>query len=268
MGMLDRLLGMAAQALDLDSTKGEARAGEPNRYTPPASAGTRNPYSPPPAASPHTRRSGAPAASRAGTDADRAAIARYDYLLQTADPHRVEEIHREAFDRLTPAQRTQVQERMNAELPPHDRPRSSSVFDLARAAGRTEAARPGRMRGLLSRTRGVGAAGVVGGAAVGMLGVVALGAVSSAVAAPLLEQAAGLGVDFDALAQGVDLEGIANGLGADELVSGAAEGVTGAAEGVIGSAGEAVTGFGETAGEWGQKLGDIGLPGLGDIFGR
>lgn len=268
MGMLDRLLGMATQALDLDGKKGDSRSDSQVRYAPPASAGARDPYSPPPAMSPSGRRSGTPVSSSAGTDADRAAIARYDYLLQTADPHRVEEIHREAFERLTPAQRTQVQERMNAELPPHDRPRSSSPFDLARAAGRTEAAGPGRMRGLLSRTRGIGAAGIVGGAAVGVLGVVALGAVSSAVAAPLLEQAAGLGVDFDALAQGVDLEGIAGGLGAEEFVSGAAEGVSGAAEGVIGSAGEAVTGFGETAGEWGQKLGDLGIPGIGDIFGR
>jgi hypothetical protein len=268
MGMLDRLLGMASQALDLDGKKGEAHTAESSRPLSAASGGRRDPYSPPPAADSRAHRRGAPASSRRGTDADRAAIARYDYLLQTADPHRVEEIHREAFSRLTPAQRSQVQERMNAELPPHERPSSSSAFDLARAAGRTEAAGPGRMRGLLSRVRGVGTAGVVGGAAVGVLGVVAVGAVSSAVAAPLLEQAAGLGVDFDALAQGVDLEGIASGLGAEDLVSGAAEGVSGAAEGVLGPAGDAVSGFGDTAGEWGQKLGDLGIPGIGDLFGR
>jgi len=275
MGMLDRLLGMASQALDLDGKKGDARPSETSRHTPSARDGARHPYSPPPAPGARSRTQGAAKTPSGGTDADRAAIARYDYLLQTADPHRVEEIHREAFSRLTPAQRAQVQERMNAELPPQERPASASAFDLARAAGRTEAAGPGRMRGLLSRVRGVGAAGVVGGAAVGVLGVVAMGAVTSAVAGPLLEQAAGLGVDFDALAQGVDLEAIAGGLGAEEFVSGAAEGmsgavdgVSGAAEGVLGSAGEAVSGFGDTAGEWGQKLGDLGIPGIGDLFGR
>ncbi|MFJ4224508.1 cation-transporting ATPase [Microbacterium sp. NPDC089695] len=259
MGKLDRLFGMAAKALDLDGgERREQRPASPERSsrvspTPrtPA-AGPRDPYSPPPAAGPR--------ATPAGSDADRAAIARYDYLLQTADPHRVEQIHREAFERLTPEQRRQVQSRMDAELAPGERPASSSAQDLARAAGRTEATRPGRMRGLLSRVGGFGAAGVVGGAAVGALGVVAIGAVGSAVAAPLLEQAAGLGVDFDALAQGVDLEGIANGLGAEEL--------TGAAEGLMGSAGETVSGLGDTASEWGQKLGDLGIPGIGDLFGR
>ena len=73
----------------------------------------------------------------------------------------------------------------------------------------------------------------------------------SAVAATLLEQAAGLGVDFDALAEGVDLEALTGGAGE-----------------MLGSAGEAVSGLGDTAAGWGERLGDIGLPGLGDIFGR
>ncbi|MBP3977814.1 cation-transporting ATPase [Microbacterium sp. BLY] len=201
-------------------------------------------------ATPGARNASAPRASAA----DRAAIARYDYLLQTADPHRIEQIHREAFARLTPAQRALVEERMRAELPAGERPRSSSADDLARAAGRAEAMEPGRVRGLLSRVRGAsagGAAVAAGGAAVGVLGVVAGGAVMSAVAAPLLEQAAGLGVDFDALAEGVDLEALTGGAGE-----------------MLGSAGEAVSGLGDTAAGWGERLGDIGLPGLGDIFGR
>lgn len=265
MGKLNRLLGMAARALDLDETgsrtdRSGSRGATPpssagrqtgtDRYTPPpARPAGRDPYSPP-----------APGAAGAVSDADRAAIARYDYLLETADPRRVEQIHREAFARLTPAQRAQVQERMNTELAPGERPASSSPDDLARAAGRSEAASPGRMRGILSRVRGFGAAGALGGAAVGALGIVAVGAVGSAVAAPLLEQAAGLGVDFDALAQGVDIEAIASGLGGAELA--------GAAEGVLGSAGETVSGLGDTASEWGQRLGDLGVPGLGDLFGR
>lgn len=278
MGKLDRLLRLAKDALDLDEGSGRRgdhgsrergyappapRTPAHDRYavTTPGSAG-RDPYAPPAPGSPRPAR---------GTDADRAAVARYDYLMQTADPHRVEQIHREAFARLTPAQRSLVQERMNAELGPTERPASSSPEDLARAAGRAEAGSPGRMRGLLSRVRGrgvgIGAAGIAGGAAVGVLGAVAAGAVASSVAGPLLEQAAGLGVDFDALAQGIDLEAIASGVGFDDL-SGVAEGVTGAAEGVVGSAGEVVSGLGDSTSEWGQRLGDLGLPGIGDFFGR
>lgn len=277
MGKLTRLIGMAARALDLDESGSrtgrsgsqagstppapERRPSAHDRYAPPPAAGQsgHDPYAPPPAGrapADRPRVGGAKAAS----DADRAAIARYDYLLETADPHRVEQIHREAFSRLTPDQRALVQERMNSELAPGDRPASASPHDLARAAGRTEAARPGRMRGLLSRVGRGGAAVGVGGAAVGVLGVVAVGAAGSAVAAPLLEQAAGLGVDFDTLAQGIDVESIASGLGGEEIV--------GAAEGFVGAAGETASGLGDSASEWGQRLGDLGIPGIGDLFGR
>jgi hypothetical protein len=169
--------------------------------------------------------------------------------MQTADPHQIEQIHRDAFARLTPQQRAQVESRMRTEFAPHERPRSSSPDDLARAAGRAEAMQPGRIRGLLGRVGGGAAAVGAGGLAVGVLGAVAGGAVVSAVAAPLLEQAAGFGVDFDALADGVDLGGIAE--GAEELT---------------GAAGETISGFGEQVSGWGEQLGDFG--GLGDLFGR
>lgn len=207
-----------------------------------------------------------------GTQADRAAVARYDYLLQTADPHQVEQVHREAFERLTPAQRSLVEARMQEELPQGERPRSSSPDDLARAAARTEAREPGLLKGLLARvgTRGdarggssagglgrgaaAGGAAAAGLAAGGLLTVVAGGAVLSSVAGPLLEQAVGAGVDFEAIAGGVDLEGIASGLditgGVDELANGA---------------GEAVSGFGEQIKDLGSGF---GIPGLDDLLGR
>ena len=211
-------------------------------YAPPQ-AQTAHSYTPPPA--PGNR----PASP--GSDADRAAIARYDYLMQTADPHRVEQIHRDAFARLTPEQRAQVEQRMQAEFGPGDRPASASPDDLARAAGRAEAMQPGRMRGLLARVSGGaagGAAFVAGGAALGVLGAVAAGSVLSAAAAPLLEQATAMGVDFAGLAEGLDIEALAGG-----------------AEGILGTAGEAVSGLGESASDWGSALGEFGL---GDIFGR
>ncbi|KJL28548.1 hypothetical protein [Microbacterium oxydans] len=282
MAKLSRLLGMAAKAVekhlasesgDSSARQGAVPAPRPTQHRPyspaPAHSSSRDGYAPPPPVG-AARAAGASAVS----DADRAAIARYDYLLQTADPHRVEQMHREAFERLTPAQRAQVQERMQAELTPGERPSSASAHDLARAAGRTEAARPGRMRALLSRVRGGRAGGgiggaAVGGAAVGLLGAVAGGAVLSSVAGPLLEQAAGLGVDFDALAQGLDVDSLLQGLDVESLAGGFdAEHITGAAEGVLGSAGEAVSGFGETASGWGEKLGDLGIPGIRDLFGK
>ena len=179
MGKLSRLIGLASDALEKNSS-GSARNGSPaggsrsstdwggvlrgavDAVRGPSDAAPRtdgspagapmpprasaDPYAPPPAAGAgRTVRAGA-----AASDADRAAIARYDYLLQTADPQSVEQIHRDAFARLTPQQRTLVEERMRDELAPGERPRSSSPDDLARAAGRAEAMRPGRMRGLLS----------------------------------------------------------------------------------------------------------------------
>jgi hypothetical protein len=249
----------------VDAVRGPSDAAPRAAGSPPATPASppppADPYAPPPAPG-FGPRSGS-SARTATSDADRAAIARYDYLLKTADPQRVEQIHRDAFARLTPTQRTLVEERMRAELEPGERPRSSSPDDLARAAGRAEAMRPGRMRGLLSRVRGGGGGGaavMAGGAAVGVLGAVAGGAVLSTVAAPLLEQAAGLGVDFTALAEGVGLEAIASGV---DL-----EAVSGGADELLGSAGEAVSGLGETATGWGEKLGDLGIPGLGDILGR
>ncbi|MFJ2368772.1 cation-transporting ATPase [Microbacterium sp. NPDC087665] len=252
MGKLSRLIGLATQALDMDPSKNRTENPRPAQpaSTPTQRTAPRNEYAPPPASA------SAPPAS----DADRAAIARYDYLLQTAEPHQIEQIHRDAFARLTPQQRVQVQERMRVDLEPHEQPASASPEHLARAAGRAEAARPGRVRTLLSRVRGRGAAGAVGGAAVGVLGAVAGGAVLSTVGAPLLEQASNLGVDFTALAEGVDLEALAGGFDV--------EGLAGAADGLVGSAGEAVSGLGDTASAWGERLGDLGLPGIRDLFGR
>lgn len=293
MSKLSRLIRLATDALDAKGGTPAARSGDASRSSTDWSGMIRGavdavrgadpqaprPTTPPPAPSAAPAR---PAGSRPGTPGtyapppapgaggvqgaaaeDRAAIARYDYLLQTADPHRIEQIHREAFARLTPQHRELVEARMRTELPAGERPRSSSPDDLARAAGRAEAMQPGRLRGLLARVRGVGAGGAAvaaGGAAVGLLGVVAGGAVLSTVAAPLLEQAAGLGVDFGAMAEGIDLEALASGIDVDALAGGAGE--------MLGSAGEAVSGLGETATGWGERLGDLGIPGIGDFLGR
>jgi hypothetical protein len=75
--------------------------------------------------------------------------------------------------------------------------------------------------------------------------------VVSAVASPLLDQAAGFGVDFDAVAQGIDLDAL-----------------TGGATGALESAAEQLSDAGEQVSGFGDALAELGIPGLGDLFGR
>lgn len=208
--------------------------------------------------------------AQASSDADRQAIARYDYLMRTAEPHQIEQIHAESFARLTPAQREAVLQRMQTELPPHEQPRSASAADLSRAAARSEARQPGSMRSTLAKVgAGAAVAGVAVGA-VGILGAVAASAAVSSVAGPLLENAANLGVDFDALASGVDVEGLASSVGelgtsaldeaaagVGELGSGAVGEAAAGVEGLAGTADGALSGLGDQVSGAGQQLSDL-----------
>ena len=207
-----------------------------------------------------------PAAQRPASPEDAAAVARYEYLLKTAQPEQLEQVHRDAFARLTPAQREQVNVQLTAELPATERPASAEPADLARAAARGEAHNPGFLRSLFSKPAGrVGAGGLAGaglgavagvgvGAAGGLLAAVAGGAVLSSVAAPILEQAAGLGVDF---------ENLTGGLGD----------VTAGAEEYVGGLGEQVTDLGSNLDTSGlsDAVSNFEIPGLSDLgrlFGR
>jgi len=278
---LSRLIGVAKKALDSNgsnSNSGSGAAGgsgdwrsmvrtAANAITGDGQAASSQSASPQRVASPsRSQAASSPGGAAAVTPEDRAAIARYDYLLSTADPEQIEIVHREAFERLTPVQRAQIEERMRAELPEHEQPRSAEASELARTAARTEASRPGVLKGLLSRVRnqdggsragGAGRGAVLGGvaagagigvAAGGMLAAVAGGAVISSVAGPLLAQAADFGVDFDALAQSLDVSSLTG--GAEEAVSGL---------------GEQASGLGDQISEFGSGF---SLPGLDDIFGR
>lgn len=202
----------------------------------------------------------AAARQTAASPEDRAAIARYDYLLKTAMPEQLEQVHRDAFARLTPTQRQQVESRLRDELPVDEQPRSSSPDDLARSAVRGEAHKPGFLRGLFAKPGVVGAAGAAAGVGVGavagagigvaggLLAAVAGGAVLSSVAGPLLEQASGMGVDFESLA---GFEGLEGGLG--EVASGA---------------GDYAGGIGDHLSELGSNFEIPGLGNLGGLLGR
>ncbi|MGO4783835.1 cation-transporting ATPase [Cryobacterium sp. W22_MBD10_FK3] len=215
---------------------------------------------------------------------DAAAIARYDYLLKTAQPEQLEQVHRDAFARLTPAQREQVNTQLRAELPATEQPLSAEPGDLARAAARGEAHNPGFLRKLFAKPAGRGGMGALAGAGVGavagagvgatggLLAAVAGGAVLSGVAAPILEQAAGLGVDFESLAGDLTAGAADLTAGAEDLAAGA-EDLTAGAEDYAGGIGEQLTEAGSNfeAPGLSDLASNFEIPGLSDLgrlFGR
>ncbi|WP_062946756.1 hypothetical protein [Brachybacterium sp. sponge] len=253
----------------------------------PSLAGDRSPHA---GASGPAGRSGRGGAASAELSAeDRRAIARYDYLVRTAEPDQLERVHREAFERLTPAQREQLNSSMRSELPEGERPRSDAPQDLARSATRLGVQDPRRLTRLLGRSGGVGSShaggdgagargsggigkaalgagavglGAAGAAAGGLLAVVAGGAVLSSVGGSLLEAAIGDGIDVDALAPDLSdqLAGFTEGFEGMEGLEGF-EGLDGAADGLGGG----ITDLGEQLTGFGEQLSDLGI---GDLFGR
>ena len=126
---------------------------------------------------------GPPQDSTTGASAeDQAAIARYRYLLRTAPPERIEQVHAEAFARLTPQQRQAILAEMTRSLPPEEVPRVDEPQAMARAATRAEMAQPGYLQNTFGRT-GVGLGGMFAGS---MLGTIAGVVVGSALADVLL----------------------------------------------------------------------------------
>ena len=215
-------------------------------------------------------REGAPTGAALSAE-DRRAIARYDYLVRTADPDQLEQVHREAFDRLTPLQRTQIQARMREELPSAEQPRSDSSADLARSATRLGALDPRRLTSLLSRAggsrRGGSAArgamiGAAGGAA-GLLAVVAGGAVLTSIGGSLLTAAVGDGIDVDALVP--DLQMDLGELGALGDVNLGDMDLSGLADVSANDVMEGAQGLGETSL---SDLGNLDLGDIGGFFGR
>lgn len=193
-------------------------------------------------------------------DPDAVALAKYDYLLRTAPPERLEQVHHDAFARLTPEQRQQVRDRLNSELPPHEHLRDDSAGGMARAATRAEISRPGLLKRALGGRGGSFAGGAAVGAgamAVGGLAVaVAGGAVLSAAAGPVLAGAADLGVDFEGIAAG-----------GEELLGGLGEQAGGLGEQVSGL-GEQASGLGEQASGLGEQASNLGGDFLGGLFDR
>lgn len=81
---------------------------------------------------------------------DERALERYRYLLRTAPPETIEQVHAEAFGRLTESQRAQVYEELTQGSGTGERPLSSEPATLARAATRREMRDPGSLERTLT----------------------------------------------------------------------------------------------------------------------
>jgi hypothetical protein len=162
MGFLDRLLGR------------EPRTQHPQTYQPPYAAGA--PRAP---------------QGHGGAGEDERAIARYRYLLRTAPPEALEQVHADAFARLTPQQRSQVLGELSRGLPEGERPAGDDPQSLARTATRAELRQPGYLERTFSRTGfgGPGGTGMgMGGTILGsMMGTIAGVVVGSALADALFD---------------------------------------------------------------------------------
>lgn len=106
---------------------------------------------------------------------DERAVERYRYLLRTAPPETIEQVHAEAFGRLTEEQRAQVYEELSKGSGTGERPLSSEPATLARSATRKEMRDPGSLERTLS---GSGAAANGGPSFGSMVGSTILGTVA------------------------------------------------------------------------------------------
>jgi hypothetical protein len=130
---------------------------------------------------------------------DERAVERYRYLLRTAPPETIEQVHAEAFTRLTEQQRALLYEELSKGSGTGERPLSSEPATLARAATRKEIRDPGSLERTLT---GSGAAngGPSFGAMVGssLLGTVAGYVIGSALVSAFLPWDGGTSADAGA----------------------------------------------------------------------
>ncbi|HET7399298.1 MAG TPA: hypothetical protein VFJ94_12340 [Intrasporangium sp.] len=243
MGFLDRLLGREPLS--------SSRTGAP---------APRDGSLPPPSGQPYA----VPAPSGGASEEDERAIARYKYLLRTAPPEAIEQVHREAFEKLTQEQRQQVLQRMSADLPEAERPTRADPAELARAATRAEMRQPGYLpqafggggMGMGRGGMGMGGMGMGGMFAGSMLGTIAGVVVGSAIADAMMG-----GFDDSpeaaAAADTGDPAGDSGDSGAD----------TGADTGADSGVDYAGDGGGDLGSDFGGGFGDFGGGDFGGDFG-
>jgi len=111
---------------------------------------------------------------------DEIAVERYRYLLKTAPPEAIEQVHAEAFSKLTPEQRDILFVQLQENAAAGDAPTSKEPQALAVSATRSELRNPGTMERTLGGNggQGVGLGGIVMGS---LLGTVAGYVIGSAI---------------------------------------------------------------------------------------
>ena len=76
---------------------------------------------------------------------DEIAVERYRYLLRTAPPEAIEQVHAEAFSKLTDEQRALIFTELSQNAPAGEAPRGTDPQSLAQAATRSELRQPGTL---------------------------------------------------------------------------------------------------------------------------
>jgi len=89
-------------------------------------------------------------------DENEIALERYRYLLRTAPPETIEQVHKEAFEKLTPEQRQQLFAELSENAPLGDAPRDAEPASLASSATRSELRNPGTMERSMGGGGGMG----------------------------------------------------------------------------------------------------------------
>lgn len=86
-----------------------------------------------------------PAQGTARRTDDEIAVERYRYLLRTAPPEAIEQVHAEAFAKLTDEQRAMIFDELSQNAPAGEQPRGRDAASLAQAATRSELRQPGTL---------------------------------------------------------------------------------------------------------------------------
>lgn len=107
-----------------------------------------------------------PAPQRRELSQDEQAVERYRYLIRTAPPETIEDVHAESFAKLTPEQRQLVLQELTQDLPASEQRAAVAAGTdpraLARVATRAEMREPGTLERTWNRMPAGGAAGGMG----------------------------------------------------------------------------------------------------------
>ena len=120
---------------------------------------------------------------------DEIAVERYRYLLRTAPPETIEQVHTEAFSKLTDEQRDLLFQQLTENAMEGERPANAEPATLAKSATRAELRQPGTMERSMAPRGGAGGMGFGSMMASSLLGTVAGYVIGSALVGAFLPDA-------------------------------------------------------------------------------